>query len=74
MANMYFLRKMASDELWDTLFFATGQLPTKEKAKDFTVLKTDRFAAKIYHTRRIEVNKVKCKSIGEAKLFVQENI
>lgn len=74
MANVYFLRKMASDELWDTLFFATGQIPTKEKSKDFTILKTDRFAAKIYHNRRIEVNKQKLKSIGEAKLFVQENI
>lgn len=74
MANVHFLRKMASDELWDTLFFATGQLPVKEKSKDFTVLKTDRFAAKIYHTRRIEINKEKCKSVHEAKLFVQGNI
>ena len=74
MANVYFLRKMTSDELWDTLFFATGQIPTKEKSKDFTILSTDRFAAKIYHNRRIEVNKTKCKSIHEAKLFVQENI
>lgn len=74
MANVHFLRKMASDELWDTLFFATGQIPTKEKSKDFTILKTDQFSAKIFHTRRIEINKEKCKSVGEAKLFVQENI
>ena len=74
MANVHFLRKMASDELWDTLFFATGQVPVKEKSKDFTILKTDRFAAKIYHTRRIEVNKEKLKSVYEAKLFLQRNI
>lgn len=74
MANVHFLRKMASDDLWDTLFCATGQTPIKEKSKDFTVLSTDRFSAKIYTNRRIEVNKVKCKSIHEAKLFVQENL
>lgn len=74
MANVHFLRKMASDELWDTLFFATGQIPIKEKTKDFTLLKTDLFSAKIYHTRRIEINKAKCKTVGEAKLFVQENL
>ena len=74
MANVHFLRKMASDELWDTLFFATGQVPIKEKSKDFTVLKTDLFSTKIYHTRRLEVNQQKFKSVHEAKLFVQGNI
>lgn len=74
MANVYFLRKMACDELWDTLFCATGQTPVKEKSKDFTILKTTRFSAKIYTNRRIELNKVKCKSIHEAKLYVQENL
>jgi hypothetical protein len=73
-ANNYFLRKLASDELWDTMFFASGEVPTKVKSSDFTILKTKLFEAKIITHRRITVNGVKCASVPAAKLFIQENL
>lgn len=74
MANIYFSRKVASDELLETLFFATGTSPTKEKSKDFTLLKADQFEAKVYSSYRIEINKVKCKSISEVKNYIGSKI
>lgn len=74
MANNYFTRKLASDELWDTLFFATGQLPLKEKASSFTTLKCAVFTAQIFNDRRITVNGVKCKSIREAKSVITRSL
>lgn len=74
MANMYFLRKIAQDELWDTLFFATGELPSKEKTKDFTTLSTKPFTTKIFSIRKILVNDVRCDSIHSAKLYIQQHL
>ena len=74
MANVYFLRKLAQDELWDTLFFATGELPTKEKTKDFTTLSTKLFVTKIVTNRRIYVNGTKCDGTHSAKLYIQQNL
>lgn len=74
MANNFFLRKLACDELWDTMFFASGEVPSKQKDKDFTVLKTSKFEAKVYTTRKIVVNSVKCSSVPAAKLYIQENL
>ena len=47
MANVHFLRKLAKDELWDTLFFATGELPSVEKTKDFYVMSVPGFTTKM---------------------------
>lgn len=74
MANVYFSRKIACDELFETFFFATGEVPKKEKSKDFTTLTTDMFKAKIFSSYRIEVNSVKCKSIHDVKMYVQEKL
>lgn len=74
MANNYFTRHLASDELRDTLFFATGEVPVKEKTSEYSTLSTRRFNAKIFSDRRIVMNGVKCRSIHEAKLFVQQNL
>jgi hypothetical protein len=74
MANIYFSRKIACDELWETLFFATGQVPVKEKLKDFTILKVNQFETKVYSSHRIEINKQKCKSISDVKQYVGSRI
>lgn len=74
MANNYFTRHLPSDELKDTLFFATGEVPVKEKTNEYCTLTTRRFNAKIFNDRRIVMNGVKCRSIREAKLFVQQNL
>jgi hypothetical protein len=71
MANNHFLRKLASDELMDTLFFATGSRVTKTKTPDTITLTAGKFTIVIKHTRLIHVNGDKCKSIPEAKYVVQ---
>lgn len=72
MANIHFLRKLASDELQDTLYFATGNLPVKERNEDFVILKSLPFEVKIINIRNILVNGDKCRSIPEAKYVIQQ--
>lgn len=74
MANDFFLRKLACDELQDTLFFATGERPSKSKDDKFMRLKSGKFDAKVFTTRKIVVNSIKCNSIAAAKLYIQNNL
>lgn len=74
MANDYFMCKVAQDELRDTLFFASGEIPKKEKTPQCISLTTTPFTLKIYTPRNITVNSHKCKSIHEAKLYIQNNL
>lgn len=74
MANVHFLRKMASDELRDTLFFATGERVAKEKGKDVVTLSVPEIKVVIKTNRNITVNGDKCKSVPEAKYVVQQLI
>ena len=71
MANIYYLRKLAQDELYDTMFFASGERPNKEKTKDFTILSTNLFEAKIFSNRKILINSNRFNTIHEAKSFIQ---
>lgn len=74
MANVHFLRKMASDELRDTLFFATGERVSKEKGKDAVTLTVPNIKVVIKTNRSITVNGDRCKSVPEAKYVVQQLI
>lgn len=67
MANNHFLRKMASDELMDTLFFSTGNVVSKSKTPDTTTLTAGNISIVIRHNRNIKINGDMCKSIYEAK-------
>lgn len=71
-ANVHFLRKIASDELMDTLFFATGSRVVKTKQKSHWDLSAGGIAVKIVTNRNITVNGDKCKSVPEAKYVIQE--
>ena len=71
MANNYFLRKMASDELMDTLFFSTGNRPTKTKSPNATTLSVDDVTVVIRHNKNIKINGYTCRSIVEAKKKLQ---
>lgn len=73
-ANVHFLRKLASDELQDTLFFATGEVPIKEKSPDFWTLTAGQYKVLIFTNRKITVNGEKCKSAPEAKYVIQEQL
>ena len=71
MANNHFLRKMASDELRDTLFFASGELVGKEKGKDVVTLSVPNVTVVIRHNRNIKINGENHKSISDAKRTLQ---
>lgn len=71
MANVHFLRKMAQDDLWDTIFFVSGEVPIKEKSSDFVHLKTIPLDVKIYTNRKIIVNGTRCNAVKDAKRFIQ---
>lgn len=72
MANMQFLRKIAYDELYDTLFFATGQIPVRTKTDEFWTATAGPFSLKIVNNRNITVNGERCKSAPEAKFVIQD--
>jgi hypothetical protein len=74
MANNHFLRKMASDELIDTLFFSTGSVVTKTRTPDTTTLSVPNVTVVIRHNRNIKINGEMHKSIHEAKLKLQRMI
>lgn len=73
-ANIHFLRKIASDELRDTMFFATGERVVKTKSPNHVVLQAGQFNVKIVSNRNITVNGDKCRSIPEAKYVIQESL
>lgn len=71
MANNHFLRKMASDELIETLFFSTGNRVTKTKTSDTTTLSVPNITVVIKHNKLIKINGETHKSIHLAKLKLQ---
>lgn len=71
MANIHFLRKIAKDELFDTMFFATGEQVTVVKTKDNYTLTVPGIQCVIVHNRNIKINNVKTNSITQAKLELQ---
>jgi hypothetical protein len=71
MVNVHFLRKLASDELKDTMFFCTGERVIKTRDPAWVKLDVPKISVKIVTNRNITVNKEKCKSIHEAKWVIQ---
>lgn len=72
--NVHFQRKLASDELGETLFFATGFRVEKEKLPDFRILRVPGYEVKISNFRNILVNGEKCRSVSEAKFIIQDSL
>lgn len=70
--NIHFSRKIASDELMDTLYFATGSIVNKVKSVTNYTLSAGDFKVVIVNHRNISVNGDKCKSVPEAKYVIQE--
>jgi hypothetical protein len=65
--NVHFQRKMVADELWDTLYLATMEYPTKTKLPEVRIMECEGFFVEIYNMRRIFVNGERCESIRAAK-------
>lgn len=74
MANIHFERKACSDELKETLFFATGVVPVKEKFSTHVTLKALDIEVKIVGFKNITVNSTKLKSLAQARYEIQRTI
>lgn len=74
MANIHFERKACADELKETLFFATGQIPEKERLPAHTTLTAGQFSVKIVGFKNITVNGTKHKSLSQARYEIQRLI
>ena len=61
---------MISDELRDTLFFATGDSPTRTRHTSHWSLNVPGVEVKIVHNKLISVNGDKCRSPREAKYVI----
>ena len=72
MANVHFQRKIASDELSDTLFFSTGTCVTRTRSPANWTLTSGELKVVIVNTRNITVNGDKCRSIPEAKYVIHD--
>jgi hypothetical protein len=67
-----FYLNLACDELYDSMFFATGERPVKEKSEEFIIMTAGFLTMKVVHDRRIYVNNDLCKSVPEAKYVVAD--
>lgn len=74
MANIHFERKACSNELKETLFFATGVVPVKEKFSTHVTLKALDIEVKIVDFKNITVNSTKLKSLAQARYEIQRMI
>ena len=75
MSNIHFQMKLISDELWDTMFFCTGNRPISSKTKESRTLSFDTgFKVLIKSFRSISVNGDMCKSIPEAKFVIMKEL
>lgn len=67
-----YARKLATDEIRETLFFATGQRPIKNvNEEDVVELSCAKFFVEIISHKVIFVNNDRCSSAPEAKYVIQ---
>lgn len=74
MSNLNFFTKLAVDELYDTLFFATGERPRKMNTDSSVNLIVNGFETMIINARKIAINGKKFKNTADAKIYIQECI
>ena len=74
MSNLNFFTKLAVDELYDTLFFATGERPRKVYTDSSVNLTVSSFEMVIVNARKIAINGEKFKNTADAKIYIQERI
>lgn len=74
MANVAWLRSLASQELKETLFCATGERPIRTKTPKDLTLEAAHYKVIIVNSRNITVNGDKCRSVSEAKWVIQDLI
>ena len=71
MANVAFIRKLIADELYDTMFFATGVIPTKTRSKASTILEVPFIKVEIVNGRKVYLNGMEYRHGGQVKKDIQ---
>jgi hypothetical protein len=71
MANTAFIRKLIADELYDTLFFVSGEVPIKTRSKLSTVLEVPRIKVEIINGRKMYMNGTQYRFSGEVRQEIQ---
>jgi hypothetical protein len=72
MANTAFMRKLISDELYDTLYFVSGEVPVKTRTNASTILEVPRIKIKIINGRKIYFNDKEYKYSSQIKKDIQQ--
>lgn len=72
MSNVNFFTKLAVDEMYDTIFFATGERPTKVYSDTSVQLVTTVCESEIINARKIIVDNNRFKNTATAKIYIQE--
>jgi hypothetical protein len=72
MANIAFMRKLISDELYDTLYFVSGEVPVKTRTNASTILEVPRIKIKIINGRKIYFNDKEYKYSSQIKKDIQQ--
>lgn len=71
MANVAFIRKLIADELYDTLFFVSGEVPVKTRSKASTILEVPRIKVEIINGRKMYMNGTEYRFSGLIRQEIQ---
>lgn len=72
MANIAFIRKLIADELYDTLFFVSGEVPLKTRSKASTILEVPRIKVEIINGRKMYMNGTEYRFSGQIRQDIQQ--
>jgi hypothetical protein len=70
-ANLAFLRKLIADDLWDTLYFVSAEVPQKSRTQHSVILEVPRIRVEIFNNRKIYLNGQSYRFGGEVKKEIQ---
>lgn len=71
MANVAFIRKLIADELYDTMYFVSGEIPIKTRSKASTILEVPRIKVEIINGRKVYLNGMEYRHAGQIKKDIQ---
>lgn len=71
MANTAFIRKLVADELYDTLFFVSGEVPVKTRKSNSVILDVPMISVEIFNGRKMNLNGKEYRSSGVVRQDIQ---
>lgn len=72
MAHVAFIRKLIADDLYDTLYFVSAQVPIKTRSKSSTILEVPNIKIEIINGRKILFNGTEYRYVNYVKKDIQE--